>query len=355
MTTPPTPAGWYPDPDGSGGQRYWDGFAWTEHRAPAAAPPPPVAPPPLAPPPPPAEPSGSGEEQTVVVPMRSAPTDEHVGAHRRPDPAAEPEPASEPDEVTQITERVAFSPDVPPAAPPPADFAPIPPPPPGPPPSAPSQFDYPSTPPPSAPSGNRKLVAGYAAACAALLAVLIGVIIYGFFIRDSSDVEISAGDTTTSEATTEAPTTTGDGGWGETSETETATDSPTTVAETGDATDGQLSFTVHGVEVGTTVVSSDAPIEKTAVGEYIVVHMTVTNVSPDPATFLGTFQKLLAGGTTYNIDDEATFYVGGGLAELPPGASADVSVAFDVPPGTQAEAIELHADPISPGVEVSLS
>ena len=26
------PAGWYPDPDGSGGQRYFDGQAWTDHR-----------------------------------------------------------------------------------------------------------------------------------------------------------------------------------------------------------------------------------------------------------------------------------------------------------------------------------
>lgn len=41
-TTPPpvssTPAGWYPDPDGSGGQRYWDGSTWTTHRAPGTAP-----------------------------------------------------------------------------------------------------------------------------------------------------------------------------------------------------------------------------------------------------------------------------------------------------------------------------
>ncbi|GFG52235.1 DUF4352 domain-containing protein [Mycolicibacterium agri] len=33
-----TPAGWYPDPDGSGGQRYFDGHAWTDQRAPALQP-----------------------------------------------------------------------------------------------------------------------------------------------------------------------------------------------------------------------------------------------------------------------------------------------------------------------------
>ncbi|HXQ76460.1 MAG TPA: DUF2510 domain-containing protein [Acidimicrobiales bacterium] len=32
------PAGWYPDPDGSGGQRYFDGGAWTGHRWPPPGP-----------------------------------------------------------------------------------------------------------------------------------------------------------------------------------------------------------------------------------------------------------------------------------------------------------------------------
>ena len=43
-----TPAGWYDDPEQPGQQRYWDGDAWTEQRAPGApapaAPPPPAAP-----------------------------------------------------------------------------------------------------------------------------------------------------------------------------------------------------------------------------------------------------------------------------------------------------------------------
>jgi hypothetical protein len=46
MTTPPpTPAGWYPDPQAPGYQRYWDGSQWTEHVAPLVGAPP--GPPPV--------------------------------------------------------------------------------------------------------------------------------------------------------------------------------------------------------------------------------------------------------------------------------------------------------------------
>ncbi|HEY2214262.1 MAG TPA: RDD family protein, partial [Acidimicrobiales bacterium] len=34
MTTTGAPAGWYPDPSGTGGQRHFDGTAWTEHVVP---------------------------------------------------------------------------------------------------------------------------------------------------------------------------------------------------------------------------------------------------------------------------------------------------------------------------------
>jgi len=85
------------------------------------------------------------------------------------------------------------------------------------------------------------------------------------------------------------------------------------------------------------------------------VHLTVLNSGDQPVTYLGTLQKLKAGGTTYSIDDEATFYLNGGLAELNPGDSADVAIAFDVPPGTTPESLEAHGDPISAGVNVPLS
>jgi uncharacterized RDD family membrane protein YckC len=39
MTYSSAPAGWYPDPDGSGGRRYFDGTSWTGHRSPPPYPP----------------------------------------------------------------------------------------------------------------------------------------------------------------------------------------------------------------------------------------------------------------------------------------------------------------------------
>ena len=220
----------------------------------------------------------------------------------------------------------------------------------------PSSGPFPSAPlydtfaPEAKPSGSRSLVTLYLAACAFLLAVLVGVAIYGFIIKEDPEVQIaSPGDTTTQSSETPSAT---DSPSSEPSKTPTASPPP---AVTGEATDGPLSFTVHGIEVGPTVAMSDAPLEKTAVGEYIVVHMTVTNVGTDPASFVGMYQTLHAGGTTYPLDDEATAYLEGTFADVEPGASADVSIAFDVPPGTPAEGIELHADPSTPGIQVPLS
>jgi uncharacterized membrane protein YhaH (DUF805 family) len=42
--TPAVPAAWYPDTEVPGGQRWWDGSAWTEHRTPPAAPAAPAVP-----------------------------------------------------------------------------------------------------------------------------------------------------------------------------------------------------------------------------------------------------------------------------------------------------------------------
>jgi hypothetical protein len=320
VTTPPAPAGWYPDPDGSGAQRYWDGSAWTQHLSPDAPPTPEPSEPPAA-----AE-FPVSEQPTLVVPTRPASSEERVGAHRAPEPESEfePEPSAQPTApVSQLT-------------PPPGQ--------PGPPPTIESTYGQPT------PGDNRKLIVWFSAACAALLAVLVLVVVYAMFLHDPDTVEVATPTTTPVETTIEEPTAeTSAPGWGDVS--------PTTETETpagSEAADGPLLFTVTGVETGTVISSTDAPIEKTAQGEYILVRISVINTSDAPAQFLGTLQKLHAGGTTYNIDDEATFYIGGGFVEIPPGGEAIVGVAYDVPPGTVAESIELHVDPLSPGVQLPL-
>ncbi|MCH9667145.1 MAG: DUF4352 domain-containing protein [Actinomycetia bacterium] len=247
MTTPQPPAGWHSDPDRSGGQRYWDGHAWTEQEITAATPPPEQPSPP-----------------------------ERGGAHRAPE--------------------------------------------------------------------DRHLLTRYLAVCAALLAMLVAVAVFAAFFADDGSIEVGALE---NPPTTIAPTTPGKG-WGE---PPTAIPAP---PQSGDYTDGALAFSVDAVEITTSVASAEFPVDKTAVGEFVVVHMTVTNTSDEPTTFLGTFQKLKADDTVYSIDDEATFYTGGALAELNPGDEVDVAVVFDVPTGTDPDAIELHSDPMGSGVEVPL-
>jgi hypothetical protein len=161
---------------------------------------------------------------------------------------------------------------------------------------------------------------------------------------------ISSGPSSTSKSTT--PTTSSD----ESSVPETASESPTTASGSGaQASAGGLTFAVTGVENAPSVKYQDAPVERVAQGEFVVVHMTVLNSGDAQATFLATLQKLKAGGTTYSVDDEATAYLNGTWADLNAGDTADVAIAFDVPPGTTPESLEVHGDPISAGVDVPLS
>ncbi len=394
MTTPPTPAGWYPDPEQAGQLRYYDGSAWTEHRSPIqqpvapAAPEPPAQPAPPAAPPEPTRPSSAADS----------------GAHRAPDAEPEPPSAPEPDPQSlteQPTTKVPLRewsfeppplepegtptwstepPSAPEPTPEPRSEPPTEPPPAAPPPlteqptakvqlrdwsdptpeSAPYADATTPTPPepqfveppagtePRVPVDNRKLLMGFGGAVAALLLVLVLAAVYAFVIHKPDTVDVSSPSTETSTATSEEATTT--------SEETTASETELAPPPAGSATDGPLTFTVEGVESGTTISSTENDfLSKDAQGEFIVVRLTVQNTSPDPGQFLGTFQKLNAAGQQFTIDDEATFYVGGGFVDIPAGSQAQVGLAYDVPPGTLPESVELHADPISQGVVLPLA
>jgi cytoskeletal protein RodZ len=226
---------------------------------------------------------------------------------------------------------------------------------PPPPPAEPSVASAPLEPPPPgeppAPDDRRKLLIWFGSACAALLAVLVLVIIYGLFLHKDPGLRVSTSPGSMSESATPTTSTKSK------SSTESTTESPTTASGSGaQASDGGITFAITGTETAASVKYQDAPVVKNAQGEYIVVHMTVLNSGDAQGTFLATLQKLKAGGTTYSIDDEATAYLNGTWADLPAaGDTADVAIAFDVPPGTTPESLEVHGDAASTGVEVPLS
>jgi hypothetical protein len=181
--------------------------------------------------------------------------------------------------------------------------------------------------------------------------VLVLVIIYGLFLHKDPGLRVSTSPGGMSESATPTTSTKSK------SSTESTSESPTTASGSGaQASDGGLTFAITGTETASSVKYQDAPVTKNAQGEYIVVHMTVLNSGDAEGTFLATLQKLNAGGTTYSIDDEATAYLNGTWADLTaPGDTADVAIAFDVPPGTTPESLEVHGAPMSTGVEVPLS
>ena len=366
MSTPPTPAGWYPDPEQAGHLRYWDGGAWTEHRSPLqepAAPPspePPAAEPSAAAgdpePAPPSEPDPQSltEQPTTEVPLREwsfePPPLEPEGAPSwATEPTPEPTPAPEEptpvppvpltDQPTTKVQLRDWSDPTPESAPYADATTPTSPEPPA--------VEPPAGTEPSAPVDNRRLIMGFGGAVAALLLVLVLAAVYAFVIHKPDAVDLSSPSSETSSSTTEEATTT--------SEESAPSETPLPPPPAGSATDGPLTFTVVGVETGTTITDTDNEfLTKDAQGEFIVVRLTVQNTTADPGQFLGTFQKLNAAGQQFTIDDQATFYVGGGFVDIPPGGEAAVGLAYDVPPGTVPESVELHADPISPGVVLPL-
>ncbi|MCV7136655.1 DUF2510 domain-containing protein [Mycobacterium hodleri] len=355
MTTPPTPANWYPDPENPGGLRYWDGWTWTEHRAPApgqATSPSDEAANVYATRPVVQEPTPEGAQEQPVQPYdthppavaNEPPVDDATSwnpplpswdslstePERTDDPAPEPsheEPPTESQTPTADT-TTAFEP---------AAFAP----PPGPPPGY-----YPAPPPPSGKS-NTKLIIGLLAGGAVLL-VVIAVVVALVVMRTDKPTAASqpSSSATSSSETTTSPT----------DAAPTPTESLTPPPPGAVGTDGDYSFSIAGTETGDTITStvSDA-VETTADGMYYVVYLNVTNTGAAPQTFVATFQQLSAAGQTFPLDDEATAFLGGTTAEIGPGEQRETPLVYDVPMGTEPSTIVLHADPSTAGVELPLS
>ncbi len=184
----------------------------------------------------------------------------------------------------------------------------------------------------------------------ALVAVLVGVLVWVLVSRGSdSDTTEATGADETSEVSETS---------GSATDSAAASAAPAEAA-TGDGNqvvDGEVTITSNGFEITPTVSAvENEMLTKTAAGEFVVVRLTLLNNGELPATFLADQQILTAGGQTFNAETESTFYLGGISAVLYPGQPVDVAFAYDVPPGTAPESIEVHGDLASEGGVIPLS
>ncbi len=121
--------------------------------------------------------------------------------------------------------------------------------------------------------------------------------------------------------------------------------------------DGKLEFTVTSVETGVATVG-DQYLNEQAQGQFVLVHMTVTNIGDAAQMFDGSSQKLVdTAGREHSADSSAAIYLGDAnsfLTDVNPGNSVEGTVVFDVPADAVPATISLHDSFFSGGVEVSL-
>lgn len=121
--------------------------------------------------------------------------------------------------------------------------------------------------------------------------------------------------------------------------------------------DGKFEFTVTGVEPGVARVGDDM-FGQDAQGQFLLVHVTVTNIGDEAQYFDGSSQKLTdTQGRTHSADTGAAIYLGDAqsfLNQINPGNSVQGTVVFDVPADAAPASVALHDSPFSGGVEVTL-
>ncbi len=122
--------------------------------------------------------------------------------------------------------------------------------------------------------------------------------------------------------------------------------------------DGKFEFTVTEVETGVSEVG-DEFLSEQAQGQFVLVHMTVSNIGDQAQMLSGGNQTLVDdqgrehsanGSAAIYLDDSETF-----LNDINPGNSVEGIVVFDIPADAQPAAIELHDSMFSGGVTVSLT
>lgn len=134
-------------------------------------------------------------------------------------------------------------------------------------------------------------------------------------------------------------------------------DAPTAPGIGAAVADGKFQFTVTSLEPGVSHLG-DATFGVDAQGQFLLVHVTVTNVGDEAQYFDSSSQKLLdAQGRTHSADSSAAIYLPDSnsfLTSINPGNTVEGIVVFDIPADATPASVELHDSPFSGGVTVAL-
>lgn len=122
--------------------------------------------------------------------------------------------------------------------------------------------------------------------------------------------------------------------------------------------DGKFGFVVTGVETGITTLGDNPYLQKDALGQFVLVSVTVTNVSDKAQSYFGSNQKLIdIQGREFENDAmaainlEAETAIGG---DINPGLSQNITIVFDIPADAVPATLEVHDSVFSGGAEISL-
>jgi hypothetical protein len=120
--------------------------------------------------------------------------------------------------------------------------------------------------------------------------------------------------------------------------------------------DGKFAFVVNSVDQSKTAGNPDNEFETvTAQGEFLNVHLTVSNIGDRTQSFSASNQKLQIGGNEFSANDSAAMWTQSMNVDINPGNNIQAVVSFDVPPNnTDDGVLTLHDSAFSGGVKVSL-
>lgn len=124
--------------------------------------------------------------------------------------------------------------------------------------------------------------------------------------------------------------------------------------------DGKFEFVVTKIERPGKTLPTSFGTEETAQGEFVIVHVDVTNVGNEAQTldtngqvlFNDKGQKFEPSSAIFSLKNADKFF----LEKINPGNKVTgAPLLFDVAPGTKLASIELHDSMFSDGVKVNLS